>query len=155
MRSRCLAAFALLLFPACAGDAEPAAAAAAFTSFQAALQRGDRAACRDLLTEASAAALEGLPWARVQTQQPLTVLGAERGPGDFRVRIADPNQGDRQSHFVVVREYGRLVVDLIATAGLHTEVVEAAGSTDVMVPRELTPADYERIRQRELATPPR
>jgi hypothetical protein len=56
---------------------------------------------------------------------------------------------------VVVREYGKLVVDLVATAGRHAEVVEAAGSTEELLPRELTPADLDRIRLHELAQPPR
>lgn len=141
--------------PSCGGDPEPGRAAEAFAAFQAALQRGDRHACRTLLTEKSALALDDLPWDRVRARQPLTVLGAERGTGDFRVQVRDPGDGDRVSQFVVVREYGRLVVDLVATAGLHTEVVEAAGSKEEFVPRELSPADRERIRQYELSQPPR
>jgi hypothetical protein len=132
-----------------------AAAQHTFVSFQTALQRGDRPACRDLLTRESQAALAELPWDRVRQQRPLVVLGSEGGAGEFLVHVRDPNDGDRRSEFVVVREYGRLVVDLVATAGRHAEVVETTGTAEQFVPRELTPADLDRIRLRELAQPPR
>jgi hypothetical protein len=139
----------------CGGDPDTATAAATFSKFQAALQQGDRGRCRDLLTEDSATAIDALPWDRVQERQALVVLGAERGQGDFRVKVQDPNDGGKCSEFVVVREYGRMVVDLVATAGLSAVVVEGAGAKDVLEPRPLTDADYERIRQRQLAQPPR
>jgi hypothetical protein len=141
--------------PSCGADPDPGRAAAAFSAFQAALQRGDRDACRALLTEQSTLALDDLPWDRVRDREPLAVLGAERGIGDFRVHVRDPGDGGRVSQFVVVREYGRLVVDLVATAGLHTEIVEASGSKEEFVPRELSPADLDRIRQYELSQPRR
>jgi hypothetical protein len=150
---------ALVLLPilaaACSGRADTDAAAHTFASFQAALQRGDQTACRALLTRESQQALAELPWDRVRRQQPLVVLDTERSAGEYLVHVRDPNDGGRRSEFVVVREYGQLVVDLVATAGRHAEVVEAAGSAEELVPRELTPADYDRIRQHELAQPPR
>src|SRR5690606_14609490 len=106
----------------------PADAAATFAAFQAALQRGDEAACRGLVTSESATALSGIDWQAVQKKQPLVVLGAEHGTGDLRVKVRDPNTDGSTAEFVVVREFGRYVVDLVATAGMHTEVVEAAGS---------------------------
>ena len=54
-----------------------------------------------------------------------------------------------------MREHGRLVVDLVASAGLTARVVEADGSPEVLEPRELTPADWDRIRRYELTQPPR
>lgn len=145
----------LFLLTSCSGDADTTAAARVFAEFQAAVQRGDAKACRPLLTEQSAQVLLAMPWGEVAKRKPLAVLGAERGEDGFRVRVQDPNEGGRASQFVVVRENGHLVVDLIATAGLHTEVVEAAGNHDQLEPRALTPADRERIRQYELAQPPR
>lgn len=139
----------------CGADPEVQTAAAVFSKLQAALQHGDRAACRDLLTEQSATAIDALPWDRIRERQALVVLGAERGQGDFRVQVQDPNEGGRRSDFVVVKEYGRMVVDLVATAGLSATVVEAAGAKDVLEPRALTDADYERIHQRQLTQPPR
>jgi hypothetical protein len=147
---------ALLLLGACA-DADPGAAAAAqaFAAFQQALHRQDENACRQLLTVESAAVLADMPWHKVREQQPLEVLGAEGSGSRFYVDIADPNTDGRRSQFVVVREFGRLVVDLVASAGLHTEVVEASANPDDYEARELTPADFDRIREHELAQPPR
>jgi antitoxin (DNA-binding transcriptional repressor) of toxin-antitoxin stability system len=139
----------------CAGDPGPHDAAAVFGSFQRALQRGDEDACRSLLTVQSAAALQQMPWERVARQQPLVVRGARREGSELRVEVADPNAGGRAGEFVVVREHGRLVVDLVASAGLTAQTVEAAGAADTVVPRELTPADLDRIRLHELAQPPR
>ncbi|HEX5051471.1 MAG TPA: hypothetical protein VFZ65_06835 [Planctomycetota bacterium] len=143
------------LLSGCAEHTGAAEAVQVFGAFQRALQHHDETACRNLLTLESAAALASMPWDRVQERPPLVVLGAERLDGEYRVRVRDPDAGGRVGEFVVVREYGRLVVDLVATAGLQCEVVEAAGAREEVVPRELTPADYDRIREHELAQPPR
>lgn len=153
MRPLPLLLCAICAVPACGGDRGEAAAARTFAEFQAALQRRDEDACRRLLTHESAAALAEMPWQRIQEQQPLQVLGAAVEGSGYHVHIADPNTGGRRSQFVVVREYGHLVVDLIATAGLHAEPVEAAAGRDVFVPRELTPEDHDRIRLHDLAQP--
>lgn len=144
-----------LLCTACGGDPEAAAAVRTLHDFQAALRAHDESGCRALLTRESAAALAQVPWQQVAAQAPLQVLGAERQSLGYRVAVADPNHAGRRGEFVVVRENGRLVVDLVATAGLTATTSEAGASSDVIVPRELTPADFDRIRQRELATPPR
>jgi hypothetical protein len=145
----------LLALAACGADAAPAAAAEVFRSFQQALLRGDESACRELLTVDSAAALAHLPWDRLASRQPLAVRGARREGNELRVAVTDPDDGGRAGEYVVVREHGRLVVDLIASAGLTAETVEAAGSREQIVPRALTPADLDRIRRHELAQPPR
>ncbi len=144
---------ALAALPACSGDRGATAAARTFAEFQSALQRRDEGACRRLLTHESAEALADMPWQRIQEQQPLQVLGAEVEGACWHVHIADPNRGGRRSQFVVVREYGRIVVDLIATAGLHAEAVEATAGRDVVSPREFSPQDLDRIRLHELAQP--
>jgi len=144
----------LLALSACGEDPGPAEARAVFGSFQQALQRRDASACRALLTRESGAALAELPWDRLATQQPLQVRGARRHGHEFRVEIADPNAGGATGEFVVVREYGKLVVDLVASAGLTAEFVEAAASKDIVAPRELTAQDLDRIRLHELAQPP-
>ena len=156
MRVCCLIAIVLpMLATACGRTADAEAAERTLAAFQAALQRGDQTACRDLLTRESQVAVADLPWHELARRQALIVLGTERSAGEYLVHVRDPNDGDRCSEFVVVREYGRLVVDLVATAGRHAEVVEAAGAPEQFVPRELTPADMDRIRQHELAQPPR
>ena len=149
-----VAALAMVV-PGCANDVDHAEAVVAFAAFQDALRRHDPEGCRKVLTTESAAALGEMPWDRISSRQPLEVLCARREQSEFRVRVQDPNEGGRVSEFVVVREYGRYVVDLVATAGLHVEVVEGAASREEMAPRELTPADFDRIRRHELAQPPR
>jgi hypothetical protein len=145
----------LAALPACADDNEPAAARAVFDSFQDALHRRDAEACRGLLTSESAAAIAEMPWDRITKQQRLQVHGSRREGRAFRVEVVDPNQHGSSGEFVVVREYGKLVVDLVASAGLTARFVEATGTKDEVEPRELTPADFDRIRLHELAQPPR
>ena len=155
MRSPWFVAALAMVVPGCANDTDHAEAVGAFTRFQSALQRKDPEGCRKVITTESAAALGEMPWDRIQKRQPLEVLSATREQSEFRVRVADPNEGGRVSEFVVVREWGRYVVDLVATAGLHTEVVEGVASKEQFVPREMTPADFDRIRRYQLAQPPR
>jgi hypothetical protein len=144
-----------LLLAACDGTdrARADAAVAVFGGFQDALLHGDRDRCRTLLTAESTPALDQIPWERVRAQQPLQVLGARPEPGEVRVRVRDPNEGDRESDYVVVRENGRHVVDLVATAALHTRVVDIRPGSPDVEPRRLTPRDVDRIRQQQLAEP--
>ena len=118
--------------------------------FQTALLAGDERRCRKLVTEASAQALASIPWDAVAKKKPVTVQGAEPLDSGYRIAVLDPNDGGRRAEFIVVREYGRLVVDLIATAGLTAEEVMSGPATHQFEPRQLTPADYDRIRQMEL-----
>jgi hypothetical protein len=145
----------VLLAAACGADADLGAAQATLAAFQQALRAGDEAACRELLTRESAPVLAEMPWQQVRTRPALAIGPAHAEAAGFHVEVRDPAAGGRRSQFVVVREYGRLVVDLVATAGLHTEVVEASGAREEFVPRELTPTDLDRIRQHELAQPRR
>ncbi|MFK7739702.1 MAG: hypothetical protein AB8H80_05210 [Planctomycetota bacterium] len=161
MRTQALPALlAALSFSACSSeDRAPELACDAFSSFQRALLEGQRSMCRDLLTVESQQALENIPWQTVGQRKPLAVLGAERGGGNahtFYVDVVDPNEDDAPGRYVVVREHGKMVVDLVATAGLTAKFVqasEASASREEFVPRELTPADFDRIRAHELAQP--
>lgn len=144
-----------LLATACGEDRDLAPARAAFVAFEQALRAGDESACRGLMTRDSAVALAEIPWAQVQAKQPLVVLGARRVGSEFRVDVRDPNAGNAAGEYIVVREYGRMVVDLIATAALTAEVRENPNSADVLEPWPLTPEELDRIRLHELATPPK
>lgn len=157
MRLRIVLAMGFLaLSCSCTDDSGRAEAMTTLAAFQDALHRGDEAACRELLTLESRVALAEMPWERIRGKQRLVVVGAEGSGAEYLVQVQDPNDGGRRAEFVVVREYGRLVVDLVASAGLTAEFVEATGSrAEEFVPRELTPADHDRIRQHELAQPPR
>ncbi|MGK0205406.1 MAG: hypothetical protein ACI9S9_004496, partial [Planctomycetota bacterium] len=114
----------LLLLAALAGcshDDGSTDASATFAAFQTALQQKDREACRQLLTIESQPVLNSLPWDAVAKKKPLKVLGAvrqNRYSQLFRVNVEDPNNDDARGQFIVVREYGQLVVDLVASAGL-------------------------------------
>jgi hypothetical protein len=153
------AVFALLAtLISCSKECGTNEAMRTFAAFQAALQQSDQDACRELLTTDSQAALANLPWAEIAKKKPLKVLGAQRQHPDapvFLVDVSDPNNDDARSQFVVVREYGRLVVDLVASAGLTAKVVPASGREEQFEPAALTPKDHERIRQYQLSQPPR
>lgn len=141
---------------ACSCDADPGerAAAAAWRAFDTALRSGDPDLARATVTEASAAALADLPWNRLRAADPRLPLGVERTPIDWRVVVADP-ESPKPARFVVVRENGRHVIDLVATAGLYTEVRAVDASSDLLQPRSLTPADHDRIREFTLSRPGR
>jgi len=145
---------AVALAPACIADTEVQAAAAAFQSFQNALQQGDRERCRALLTQDSVAAVEQFPWESLRQRQQLAVVEATRAHGGFHLRVRDPNEGGRESTFVVAREFGSYRVDLLATIGLQRAPTAARGPAEY-APRALTAADHDRLRQQQLAQPPR
>jgi hypothetical protein len=149
------AALFALLATACNEDREPQQARAVFVAFEQALRAGDEGACRELLTRDSAVALAEIPWAAVKQKQPLAVLGARRFANEFRIDVSDPNAGGGKGEYVVVREHGRLVVDLVASAALTAEIRENPASADVLEPWPLTPEELDRIRLHELATPPK
>lgn len=144
---------ALGALPACGTDTAAATAASVLGEFQDALRAGDQDRCRALVTSQSAPALDAIPWAALRARKPLTLGEVEVQNGRFHVHVLDPNDGDRPGEFILVREYGRMVVDLVATAGLTAEEVPGSGHEE-LVPRDLTPRDIDRIRQIELAKPP-
>lgn len=146
---------ALALLAGCgAPDPDLTAAAACFQAFQAQLRSGDPAACAALVTADSRPALAELPWARLQREPGLLIRGAERTPTGFLVHTGADDAASQP--FVVVREHGRFVVDLIATAALYTEVASAPQPRgDTFVPRPLDARDEAAIRRFQLAQPPR
>jgi hypothetical protein len=152
MRRPPLATLALALCgAACSHDATPAARAA-FDAFQEALFARDASAARALVTEASAPAVAEMPWDRLRERQRLVVEAVVDRRGWFHVDVRDPNAGGARGTYVVVRENGRMVVDLIATAELHATTTDRPAATDFL-PRELSPEDYETVRRHTLATP--
>jgi hypothetical protein len=137
----------------CAGpDPDLAGACAAFAAFQDALQAGDRDAAAERVTTDSRPALAELPWSRLRREPGLVVQGAERMPLGILVHTGTSGQ----QPFVVVREHGRLVVDLVATAGLYTEAVGGVEDGPAgLEPRPLDARDDAAIRRFQLAMPPR
>ncbi len=116
----------------------------AFASFQTALFRGDQAALRQLVTRQSRPAVAQLPLGTMADKSPLLVLGAKRSDYRVHVEVSDPNEGGSRSWFVVAKEDGRWVLDLVETAGLNHISVES-GDLELK-PRQLSPAEIERIR---------
>lgn len=136
----------VILLPACSETAaETTAAVRTFEAFQEALFGADRPALRRLVTDSSRPAIDDLPFDDLESKEPLQVLGAERDGADFLVRVTDPNRGGEPGTYVVVRQGGRLRVDLLATTALHHEEVPYGDGTE-LVPKALTPADIERAR---------
>jgi hypothetical protein len=129
-------------------------ALSAFGQFQDALFAGDATLLRGLVTEESAPVVDELPLAQIRQRQRLQAISASDERGSYLVQIRDPNQGNARGSYVVVRENGRFVVDLVATAAMHATPTDRPTDPHHFEPRELSPADLDRIRQRELATPP-
>ncbi len=125
-----------------------------FAQFQDALFAGDAKSLRGLVTEESAPVVDEMPLDQIGRRQRLLAESASDERGSFLVQIRDPNQGNARGAYVVVRENGRFVVDLVATAALHATPTDRPTDQRHFEPRELSPADLDRIRQRELATPP-
>jgi hypothetical protein len=151
----CLAIGILLtVTAACDGGAAAAEkeAVRTFEQFQQALVTGDQGACAHLLTRESQPAVAQMPWERLRHEKPLRILGTTREGFEYWIRVADPNQGDRESCYVVVREYGKLVVDLLATAAHNVTFVPHQGPPDFQ-PTTLTPAELERVRRMQLDQP--
>ncbi len=143
----------LVACPAACGRAPATAAAlAAFADFQHALFAQDADAVRALVTAESRPVVAELPWQRLAARRPLVALDAtdERGSFHVAVREADGERG--VGTYVVVRENGRMVVDLLASAALCA-VPTATTTSQVVEPRELTPADFDELR-RQGALPP-
>jgi hypothetical protein len=154
MRRRFLVAMGLLLVVAAAcSDQQPARdAVAAFERFQDALFTRDTAGLGRLVTGESSAAVAAMPWDRIAARQRLVPVEASDERGCFHVHVRDPNEDGARGTFVVVRENGRLVVDLVATAALHARATGPSRQHYEVEP--MTPADHDRMRAQQLAMPP-
>lgn len=148
-----LAIGALALAPGC-GDGAAAATATAqttFERFQDALFARDEAALVRLVTDESRPAVDALTHADLTTRKRLVAVDTTDMRGSFFVHVRDPNDGDASGTYVVVRENGRFVVDLVATAA--TSAVPTGRGTREFEMRDLTPADHDELRRRQLETP--
>lgn len=144
---------AALGLTACSQDTAPeSAATAAFERFQDALFAGDRPALAALLTHESRTTLDQVPMDAGTGKQRLQVIGVKAFPPEYEIAIRDPNDGGRTGTFVVVREDGRYVVDLVASAGHHRVEDPTAKRSWHIEPRALAPherAQAEAIARRE------
>lgn len=141
----------LAVLAACSeGSAADKAAIAAFDRFQAAMFGRDATALRTMVTEESREVIAQLPLDRLDGQEPLVAIGCEPQGAEQWITVRDPNQGDHRSTFVIVRENGRLVVDLLATAAHQAEYTPHHGPQEVE-PRQLTAEERERVRRMDPA----
>lgn len=142
-----LAVIALALGNTSCGEPSTVHAAGdVFERFQDCMFAGDRKGLRDLLSASSLEFLPHLPLERARDKQRLEVVHTESRPPQIYLRVRDPNEADAERIFVLVREDGRLVVDLMATTTFnHTERPNPDGRVRVD-PRDLTPAEMARIR---------
>ncbi len=132
------AAFVLTIATGCS---DPAAleVRTAFDSFQRAVFAADRPALRRLLTHQSHPAIEHLPFARIRTQEPLTVVEVERrNSGRYDVRVFDPTNPGRPGTYAVMREYGSGRIDLVESAALNNPI-----GTDPNPELRIVPAEHD------------
>lgn len=121
------------------------AAQAVFERYQGALFAGDRDSLRDLLSVESRKLLPHLPLDRLRDKEPLVVVGGESEPPRVLLQVADPNRDHTSTTYVVVRERGRLVVDLIETTAFnHIERIDA-NAAPTFTPRDLSGDEIARI----------
>ena len=149
-----LLATALALPVGCGGASNAAETTAleTFERFQDALFAGDAAATEALVTRESRPVVAALPWDRLAKRERLVPTAATDQRGCYHVQVRDPNDPNDSGAqaYVVVREYGRWVVDLVATAGLCNKVLRPTGSPDDYELRELTLEDQQRVQGMEL-----
>ena len=139
-----------LLLTACSPAPEAdAAAVAAFEHFQDALFHGDKAALAATLSKSSLPALDQIPLDASSGKQRLAVTGVRAFPPEYEIQIVDPNEAGHPGTFVVVREDGRFVVDLIATVGFHRVEDASAKRSWHIEPRALQP--HERAQAEAIA----
>lgn len=139
----------LILVAGCGEPAELAGARQVVQTFERAVRTGDRTTLRGLVTFESRPAVDAMPLEADAGQQPLAVLDAVARADGVHVLVRDPNHGDRDGAFVVVRENGALRLDLVASAGLTAREVPLAGPRQRTVVRPLSPE--ERARAADLA----
>lgn len=138
----------------CNGADRKAEAITAFLAFERACRQGDAQALGALVTEESLPAVAALCAAGTQRVQPFEVTDAFDLGGRWEIVLRAKGPQGTGGSYLVCREHGRFVVDVAATAALHATVNEDPNSALQFEPRELTPAEQDEVRRRELATPP-
>ena len=133
-----------LTMTSCSENAEVREALEVFDRFQTAMFQGDRGALRDLVTRESRQVVPYLPLAAVAGKERLQVRRATRSGYRVQVEVSDPNEGDAPGWFVVCKEGGKWVLDLVETTAFNHELLQ--GAEPGLEPRRLSPDEIERIR---------
>ena len=139
-----------LLATSCSENAEVRPALEVFKHFQTALFQGDRDALRHMVTRESKQVVPHLPLAAVAGKKPVQVLRAARSGYRVHIEVSDPNEGGAHGWFVVAKENGKWVVDLVETTSFNHTIVDTGDQ--ILVPRRLSPDEIERIRSLDTST---
>lgn len=137
------------LLQSCGGGSDAPQARATFEEFQACLRAGDRPRVRSLLTQASREVVPHLPWATLASSKPLTVVSVRPDGASHLIHVRDPNEGNRESTYVVSREDGHHRIDLIRTAGFNHRNVALEGPAMRYTQKELEQHEIDEAVARE------
>lgn len=138
-----------LLFQGCsqsAAAAEQQQAREVLGSFQDALFQGKPATVRRLLTLQSRQFAPAICRRPVAGRQPLEIVGTSKVRHQLRVHVRDPNDDNRESFFVLVKEDGRVRVDMVATTAYNKAEHRRPGPREVVRQKQLTRREIEKIR---------
>lgn len=144
-----LTTLALLASAGCSDRGDEARALAAFESFQHSLFQGDRATTRELLTRGSRPLVDYLPWHTFRDLEPLVALGVEHTNDWYEIRVRDPNEGDRETKYVVVEQDSNFRVDLMETTVFNHRERALPGPATRLVRRQLNAQEFEEFAARE------
>ena len=146
-----LAILSVALGPGCAPREENRQdeAAQVFAAFQDALFRQDSDGLRALLCRDARAVVPTLCAIDLADKEPLVVQGVSKTSYEYRVHVVDPNQGDRESFYVLAVEDGDMRVDLLTTTAYNHETVAGAAGDRKFIPQRLTPEQLAQIKARK------
>ena len=121
------------MLASCSEDPAFAAAKSSLAEFQRGLQQGDRALLRKSVTSRSREYVSKLP--RRASKVPLKVLAQKRENSRIYLDVVDesPDAPVQQGCFVIAKENGSWLVDLIATAGQSAREVANKGQATRLV----------------------
>ncbi len=145
MRAPLPAVLALLPLLGCADHHAFEQSQLVFARYQDALFAGDRAGLRAVLSRESRQLIPHLPMHRTTGKQRLVVVAHERRDPEILLTVRDPNSGDAERTFVLVREDGQLRVDLVATTAFNHERRFNPNGSVRIDPRRMTPDELARI----------
>lgn len=137
----------LLPLTGCADDRATQAAMATFDNFQDAVFARDASAARGLVTGESRQVIDAMPWTEVTSRDRLIPVESTDQRGCYHIEVRDPNDDNALGYYVVVRERGKLVVDLVATAALATRPGPASTEPPQFELQELQAIDSGQIEE--------
>lgn len=133
-----------MLAPSCAEDPAFAAARTSLLQFQEGLRKGDTALLRRCVTSNSRDLVAGLPKRESQISLEITKLTREYGRIFLDVRDPNPDAPVAKGRFVIAKEDGAWLVDLVETAGQGARDV----ATGPAGPKRFVPAPMTDVQRR-------